>query len=60
MKDILALGVAPDQIIYAHTCKLITHLKFAREKGVDLMTFDNESELHKVKEHFPSARYDGQ
>ncbi len=53
----LDLGVTPDRIIYANPCKQISHLKFAAEKGVELMTFDNELELHKVKKHFPTARY---
>lgn len=30
--------------------------RFAARKGVSLMTFDNEMELHKVYEHYPSAR----
>ena len=56
MKTILELGVAPNQIIYANPCKQISHLKFAAKKGVDLMTFDDELELHKIKQYFPSAR----
>ena len=53
---VLNLGVTPDRIIYANPCKLISHLKFAADKGVEMMTFDSESELHKIKEHFPRAR----
>lgn len=30
--------------------------RYAAKKGVSLMTFDNEMELHKVFEHYPSAR----
>ncbi|XP_038066050.1 ornithine decarboxylase-like isoform X2 [Patiria miniata] len=33
-----------------------SHLRFAREKGVRLMTFDTEEELHKVKRVYPEAR----
>lgn len=55
--QILALGVSPQRrIIYAHPCKPASHLRFAATQGVDLMTFDNELELLKVKELFPSAR----
>ena len=53
---ILDLGVSPDRIIYANPIKQISHLKYAAKKGVTLMTFDNSLELHKVKEHFPTAR----
>ena len=57
MKLVLELGVHPDRIIYANPCKMLSHLKFAAENNVSLMTFDNLSELHKVKKHFPSAKY---
>lgn len=53
----LDLGVTPDRIIYANPCKQISHLKYAAMRGVELMTFDNELELHKVKKHFSSAKY---
>ncbi len=51
--------MTPERIIYANPCKQISHLKYAAEKGVELMTFDNELELHKVKKHFPTAKYVG-
>ena len=34
------------------TCCL---LRFAAKVGVKMMTFDNEVELHKIKQCFPSA-----
>jgi diaminopimelate decarboxylase len=43
------------QIIYANPCKAPAHIRFARDRGVHLMTFDNEDELHKVRQ-FPSHR----
>lgn len=52
----MSLGVLPNRIIFANPCKGVDHIKFARERGVDLMTFDNAAELHKIKEHFPAAR----
>lgn len=48
--------MAPERIIYANPCKQVSHLLYAAEKGVDLMTFDNEWELHKIKKHYPTAR----
>ena len=53
---VLNLGVVPDRIIYANPCKLISHLRFAADKGVKMLTFDSESELYKIKEHFPGAK----
>ena len=52
----LSYGVEPSRIIFANPCKQISHVKYAVAQGVDLMTFDNEMELHKVKEQAPSAR----
>ena len=54
---ILQLGVPPDKIIYAQPCKQISYLRYAASSGVSMMTFDNEAEVYKIKEHFQSARY---
>lgn len=44
------------QIIYANPCKAPAHIRFARDRGVHLMTFDNEDELHKVRQiPFPAG-----
>ncbi len=56
IQSILDLGVSTDRIIYANPCKQSTYIEFAKEKGVDCMTFDNEDELIKIKEIFPNAR----
>ncbi|XP_077512418.1 ornithine decarboxylase-like [Amblyomma americanum] len=48
MKTILDMGVHPDRIIYAHPVKSTSHMKFAQENGVRLMTFDCAEELLKV------------
>jgi len=55
IKTILDMGVTPDRIVFANPCKQISHIKFARSKNVMMMTFDNEAELHKVKQHHPNA-----
>uniref|UniRef100_A0A667X1A4 ornithine decarboxylase n=1 Tax=Myripristis murdjan TaxID=586833 RepID=A0A667X1A4_9TELE len=44
----LSLGVTPDRIIYAHTIKAESHIKYARTHGVQMMTFDNQEELSKI------------
>lgn len=53
---IRAVGVASSRIIYANPCKTRSFIKHAAAVGVDLMTFDNELELYKVRELYPTAR----
>lgn len=52
----LKLGVKPSRIVYANPCKQNSYIRYAAKENVDLMTFDNEAELYKVKIAFPSAR----
>jgi len=54
--QVLAAGVPSSRIIYANPCKQKSFLKYACKHSVDLMTFDNEAELYKVKELYPNAR----
>lgn len=56
IRDVLEIGVAPNRIIFAHPCKAISHIQYAKEANVAMMTFDNEYELFKIKEHFSSAK----
>ncbi|XP_033733170.1 ornithine decarboxylase-like [Pecten maximus] len=57
IQQILDFGVDPSRIIYANPCKQMSHITYAREYDVDLMTFDNEEELVKIKMFYgPSAR----
>lgn len=51
------MKVAPSRIIYANPCKQVSFIKYAHKSHVDLMTFDNELELHKMKDVYPDARY---
>jgi len=53
---VMQLGVPAERIIYANPCKTRSFIKHAEQVGVDLMTFDNEDELHKVARTFPNAR----
>ena len=52
----LELGVEADRIIYANPVKEISHIRYAASVDVRTMTFDNESELYKIKEHHPKAK----
>eukprot|EP00050_Salpingoeca_kvevrii_P017636 m.66941 g.66941 ORF g.66941 m.66941 type:complete len:462 (-) comp7646_c0_seq3:512-1897(-) len=56
MEMILSRGVDPTRIIFAHPCKPISHVRYAAKHGVEMMTFDNDDELHKIKTHFPAAK----
>ncbi|KAF4532076.1 hypothetical protein B566_EDAN013406 [Ephemera danica] len=56
VSKVLELGVDPQRIVFAHTTKQIPHLRHALAEGVDLMTFDNTYELHKIKKIFPATR----
>ncbi|XP_045604602.1 ornithine decarboxylase [Procambarus clarkii] len=56
MQKVLQAGVEPSRIIYAHPCKPVSHLRQASKFNIPLMTFDNETELHKVKAYYPSAQ----
>ncbi|XP_072039077.1 uncharacterized protein [Amphiura filiformis] len=53
---VLSLGVSPSRIVYSHTRKQRSYLSYAADNKVDLMTFDDETELVKIKETFPEAR----
>ncbi|KZV77262.1 ornithine decarboxylase [Peniophora sp. CONT] len=55
--NVLGTGIVdPSRIIYANPCKAVSHLKQANAAGVDLMTFDNVDELHKVARVHSGAR----
>jgi len=54
-----ALGLnvdAASKIIFAHPCKQVSHMKYARSVGVEMVTLDNEDELYKLKTHWPEAK----
>lgn len=56
MQTMLGMGVSPLKIVYANPCKQASHIRYSAKHGVSLMTFDNEMELHKIKELYPAAR----
>jgi len=55
IEQVLNMGVDPARIIYAQPCKIKSHLRYAAQKGVKQMTFDNSDELYKAKQLFPDA-----
>lgn len=57
INKILSIGVHPDRIIFANPAKPASHIRHAAAVGVNMMTFDSETELHKIKKLYPDARY---
>ncbi|XP_049940908.1 ornithine decarboxylase 1-like [Schistocerca serialis cubense] len=53
---VLSVGVDPSHIIFANPAKPASHIRHAAAVGVDLMTFDSDCELYKVKTLFPTAK----
>ncbi|XP_067005986.1 ornithine decarboxylase 1 [Anabrus simplex] len=56
INKVLELGVDPSRIIFANPTKPASHIRHSAAVGVHLMTFDNETELHKIKSLFPTAK----
>jgi ornithine decarboxylase len=52
----LEIGVHPEHIVFSNPCKINSMIKFAHENAVDLITFDSEDELTKIKVSHPSAK----
>ncbi|KAI8467817.1 MAG: pyridoxal-dependent decarboxylase [Monoraphidium minutum] len=55
LEAVLALGVPPERVIFAHPCKRPADLRFAAGAGVQLTTFDTEGELGKVAAAYPGV-----
>jgi ornithine decarboxylase len=56
IQTILDISNDASRIIFAHPCKYPSHLIYAKDNGVDLMTFDCEEELYKIKQYHSKAR----
>lgn len=56
IQQVIDMGFDTSRIIYANPTKMKSHIAYARNAGVDLMTFDNKDELKKVAEVYPEAR----
>jgi len=44
------------RIVFANPVKMISQLKYARANDIDLMTFDSDQELYKIKVYHPYAK----
>ncbi|KAI0833851.1 ornithine decarboxylase [Trametes gibbosa] len=56
IKMVTDIGVAPERIIFANPCKAASFVRSAAKAGVDMMTFDNTDELHKIARTHPGAK----
>jgi len=53
---IIDLGVSSQRIIYANPCRLINQIRYSKSHDVDLLTFDSDHELLKIKIYHPDAK----
>lgn len=56
IKTIIEVTRDPTRIIFANPCKMSSQIRYARANDVDLMTFDCEEELYKIKLYHPYAK----
>ncbi|KAK0211325.1 ornithine decarboxylase [Desarmillaria ectypa] len=57
INQVLAIGgIDPSRIVFANPCKAVSFVRNAGKVGVDMMTFDNADELHKVARAHPRAK----
>ena len=56
ISKIMNLGTDPERIIFANPCKMISQIKYARSHDIDLVVFDDENELYKIKMFHTNAR----
>lgn len=54
--QMLALNVDRKKIVYTHTAKQISHLKYAAGEKIEKITFDSAAELEKIKICHPNAK----
>lgn len=53
--QILDLNVNKNRIVYTHTAKQVSHLKFSAEKKIKKLTFDSAEELIKIQRYHADA-----
>ena len=56
MRSIIEITKDPSRIIFANPVKMTSQIRYARSNDVDLMTFDCEEELYKIKLYHPYAK----
>jgi len=56
LDEAISVGAAPEKIIFANPCKGKEHIAFAKQIGVEMMTFDSMDELAKIVSLYPTAK----
>jgi ornithine decarboxylase len=56
IKLIIDVTKDPTRIIFAYQCKMTSHISYACMNDVNLMTFNCEKELYKIKLHHPYTK----
>lgn len=56
IRTIIEITKDPSRIIFANPCKMTSQIRYARANDVDLMTFDCEEELYKIKLYHPYGK----
>lgn len=54
--SVISVTDDPSRIIFANPCKMSNQIKYARAVDVDMMTFDSDNELYKIKLYHPNAK----
>lgn len=52
----MSQGVSSDRIIFAHPVKFSSHIEYAKNVGVSMMTVDTENEIRRIKYIYPEAK----
>jgi ornithine decarboxylase len=55
IRKALELGIPREKILYANPCKKDDHLEYARNNGINLMTFDCSEEAENIAKIHPNA-----
>jgi len=56
ISKVMNIGASPERVIFANPCKMISQIKYARAHDIDLVVFDDENELYKIKMFHTNAR----
>jgi diaminopimelate decarboxylase len=56
IRSVIDITKDPTRIIFANPCKMTSQIKYARSNDVDLLVFDNEEELYKIKLYHPNSK----
>lgn len=56
INKVLSIGVDPSRIIFANPARPASHIRHAAANDVNVLTFDSETELHKIRTLCPRAK----